>query len=62
MCGIVGIVQKESCFTELYDSLIMLQHRGQDAAGMTICDNGKLNSRKSKGLVNEVFISNTLKG
>ena len=55
MCGIVGIVQKDSCFTELYDSLIMLQHRGQDAAGMTICDNGKLNSRKSKGLVNEVF-------
>lgn len=55
MCGIVGIVQKDSCFTELYDSLIMLQHRGQDAAGITICENGKLNSRKSKGLVNEVF-------
>ena len=55
MCGIVGIVQKEECFTELYDSLIMLQHRGQDAAGMTICENGKLNSRKAKGLVKEVF-------
>ena len=37
MCGIVGIVQKDNCFTDLYDSLIMLQHRGQDAAGMTIC-------------------------
>ena len=35
MCGIVGIVQKDSCFTELYDSLIKLQHRGQDAAGIT---------------------------
>ena len=55
MCGIVGIVQQENCFTELYDALIMLQHRGQDAAGMTVCDNGHLHSRKSKGLVKEVF-------
>ena len=55
MCGIVGIVQKDNCFTDLYDSLIMLQHRGQDAAGMTICENGKLSSRKAKGLVKEVF-------
>tara|TARA_B100000214_G_scaffold84196_2_gene57370 strand:+ start:160 stop:1620 length:1461 start_codon:yes stop_codon:yes gene_type:complete len=55
MCGIVGVVQKENCFTELYDALIMLQHRGQDAAGITICDRGNLNSRKSKGFVREVF-------
>ena len=55
MCGIVGIVQKDNCFTELYDSLIMLQHRGQDAAGITVCENGRLNSRKAKGLVKEVF-------
>ena len=55
MCGIVGIVQQENCFTELYDALIMLQHRGQDAAGMTVCENGHLHSRKSKGLVKEVF-------
>ena len=55
MCGIVGIVQKDNCFTELYDALIMLQHRGQDAAGITICEGGTLNSRKSKGFVREVF-------
>ena len=55
MCWIVGIVQKDDCFTELYDSLIMLQHRGQDAAGMTVCKKGNLHSRKSKGLVSEVF-------
>ena len=55
MCGIVGLVQKDDCFTELYDSLIMLQHRGQDAAGMTVCKKGNLHSRKSKGLVSEVF-------
>ncbi len=55
MCGIVGIVQKDNCFTELYDALIMLQHRGQDAAGITISEGGTLNSRKSKGFVREVF-------
>ena len=33
MCGIVGVVQDKDCFTELYDAMIMLQHRGQDAAG-----------------------------
>ena len=55
MCGIVGIVQKDNCFTELYDALIMLQHRGQDAAGITICEGENLHSRKSKGFVREVF-------
>ena len=49
MCGIVGVVQDKDCFTELYDALIMLQHRGQDAAGITICNGDHLNSRKSKG-------------
>mgnify|MGYP001418504994 CR=1 FL=1 len=55
MCGIVGVVQSEDCFTELYDSLLMLQHRGQDAAGITICENDHLHSRRAKGLVREVF-------
>ena len=58
MCGIVGVVQDKVCFTELYDALIMLQHRGQDAAGITICNGDHLNSRKSKGLVREVFNQN----
>ena len=58
MCGIVGVVQDKDCFTELYDALIMLQHRGQDAAGITICNGDHLNSRKSKGLVREVFNQN----
>ena len=58
MCGIVGVVQDKDCFTELYDALIMLQHRGQDAAGITICNGDYLNSRKSKGLVREVFNQN----
>ena len=61
MCGIVGIVQKDNCFTDLYDSLIMLQHRGQDAAGMTICENGKLSSRKQKVWSKKFLINSILK-
>jgi amidophosphoribosyltransferase len=39
----------------LYDTLTVLQHRGQDAAGIMTCDNGKLNLRKDNGLVKDVF-------
>ncbi|MDB4243823.1 amidophosphoribosyltransferase [Gammaproteobacteria bacterium] len=56
MCGIVGISSETDVAGEIYDSLLMLQHRGQDAAGMVVCDaNGKLNSRKSMGYVRDVF-------
>ena len=56
MCGIVGISAESNVAGELYDSMLMLQHRGQDAAGMVVSDNkGRLNSRKSKGYVRDVF-------
>ena len=59
MCGIVGISAETNVAAEIYDSLLMLQHRGQDAAGMVVCDlNGKLNSRKSMGYVRDVFQQN----
>ena len=38
MCGIVGISAESNVAAEIYDSLLMLQHRGQDAAGFTVCD------------------------
>ena len=38
MCGIVGISAETNVAAEIYDSLLMLQHRGQDAAGMVVCD------------------------
>ena len=38
MCGIVGISAESNVAGEIYDSLLMLQHRGQDAAGMVVCD------------------------
>ena len=50
MCGIVGISAETNIAAEIYDSLLMLQHRGQDAAGMVVCDsNDRLHSRKSMG-------------
>ena len=59
MCGIVGISAESNVAAEIYDSLLMLQHRGQDAAGMVVCDSeGKLNSRKSMGNVRDVFQQN----
>ncbi|MDR2212982.1 MAG: amidophosphoribosyltransferase [Pseudomonadales bacterium] len=55
MCGIVGIVGKANVNLALYDSLTVLQHRGQDAAGIMTYDNGKVNLRKDNGLVRDVF-------
>jgi len=57
MCGIVGISAESNVAAEIYDSLLMLQHRGQDAAGITVCNSeDKLSTRKSKGYVRDVFV------
>jgi amidophosphoribosyltransferase len=55
MCGIVGIVGQEPVNQALYDALTVLQHRGQDAAGIMTDDGGRLRVRKSNGLVRDVF-------
>lgn len=55
MCGIVGIVGKSSVNQSLYDALTVLQHRGQDAAGIVTCHEGRLYLRKDNGLVRDVF-------
>ncbi|NIR29503.1 MAG: amidophosphoribosyltransferase [Gammaproteobacteria bacterium] len=55
MCGIVGIVGKESVNQALYDGLTVLQHRGQDAAGIATCEGNRLYLHKRKGLVRDVF-------
>lgn len=54
MCGIIGIHSNESVAQQLYDGLMMLQHRGQDAAGMVTYD-GQLHMLKNDGLATEVF-------
>ena len=55
MCGLVGVVTSQDVGVCLYDTLTVLQHRGQDAAGIMTSDNGKLNLRKDNGLVKDVF-------
>lgn len=55
MCGIIGIVAKTPVNQAIYDGLTVLQHRGQDAAGMVTCDESKLYLRKDNGLVRDVF-------
>ena len=55
MCGLVGVVVSKDAGVCLYDTLTVLQHRGQDAAGIMTSDNGKLNLRKNNGLVKDVF-------
>ena len=56
MCGIVGISAETNVAAEIYDALLMLQHRGQDAAGISVCSSeDQLNSRKSMGYVRDVF-------
>ncbi len=55
MCGIVGIVGKQFVNQLIYDGLTVLQHRGQDAAGMMTYHDRRLYLRKSNGLVRDVF-------
>jgi len=55
MCGIVGIVSHEPVNQEIYDALTVLQHRGQDAAGMVTSDGQHLQLRKANGFVRDVF-------
>ena len=57
MCGIVGIKsKKENVCLSIYNALTVLQHRGQDAAGMAVSDkDGFLSMHKDNGLVRDVF-------
>ncbi|RLA06395.1 MAG: amidophosphoribosyltransferase, partial [Gammaproteobacteria bacterium] len=61
MCGIIGISAINSVNQDLYDGLLLLQHRGQDAAGISTCsDNGRVHTRKAPGLVRDVFLKSHL--
>lgn len=55
MCGIVGIVGRTSVNQPIYDALTVLQHRGQDAAGIVTVDGNAFRLRKANGLVKDVF-------
>ncbi len=51
MCGIIGIVGKQAVTPSIYDALTILQHRGQDAAGIATLDGHKIRLCKGNGLV-----------
>ena len=56
MCGFIGILKAPLVVNELYDGLIAIQHRGQDAAGILTCDaRGVFHSHKAGGLVRDIF-------
>ncbi|MDV4143944.1 MULTISPECIES: amidophosphoribosyltransferase [Shimia] len=56
MCGILGIANRnDDVFAEIYDGLLMLQHRGQDASGMVTYTGEFFRERKENGLVKDVF-------
>ena len=55
MCGILGVVSRQPVNQLLYDGLLLLQHRGQDAAGIATADRRSFSLHKGNGLVRDVF-------
>lgn len=55
MCGIVGFISHKPVALELYESLLHLQHRGQDTAGILTCDE-RMHLKVGRGLASEVFL------
>lgn len=55
MCGVVGIVSTAPVNQMLYDALLLLQHRGQDAAGIATAHGKRINIARGNGLVRDVF-------
>ncbi len=61
MCGVIGIVSHNNVASTIYECLTVLQHRGQDAAGIATCDYRKIALVKDNGLVRDVFNSENVK-
>ena len=57
MCGVVGVAAHEPVNQVLYDALTVLQHRGQDAAGIVTMKDGRFYLRKDNGMVRDVFMT-----
>lgn len=55
MCGIIAIYEQENVIQDIYDGLTVLQHRGQDAAGISTYDGKQFHIKKGNGLVRDVF-------
>jgi amidophosphoribosyltransferase len=62
MCGIVGVISKEPVNQLIYDALLLLQHRGQDAAGIVTMQGTKCFMHKANGMVRDVFRTRNMRG
>ena len=62
MCGIVGVVSTDQCNQQIYDSLLLLQHRGQDSTGIATMDGSVFHINKSKGQVREAYRTRDMRG
>ncbi len=62
MCGVVGIYGTDNVAYEIYDAMIVLQHRGQDACGIVTYDGRKFNMHKNLGLTRDVFTPKIMHG
>ena len=56
MCGIVGIVSSDDVNQQIYDSLLLLQHRGQDSTGIATMENTIFHIHKAKGQVSNCLL------
>ncbi len=63
MCGIVGMVGTGPVNQDIYDALLLLQHRGQDATGIATAEaNGVMHNAKAQGMVREAFRTRDMRG
>ncbi|WP_348756425.1 amidophosphoribosyltransferase [uncultured Aquincola sp.] len=62
MCGIVGVISHAPVNQLIYDALLLLQHRGQDAAGIVTMQGTKCFMHKARGMVRDVFRTRNMRG
>jgi len=62
MCGIVGLVSSQPANQQVYDALLLLQHRGQDSTGITTNEGSVFHSHKVKGQVREAYRTRDMRG
>jgi len=62
MCGIVGIVSSQPANQQVYDALLLLQHRGQDSTGIATAEGNTFHSHKVKGQVREAYRTRDMRG
>jgi len=62
MCGIVGAISRTPVNQLIYDALLLLQHRGQDAAGIVTMQGTKCFMHKARGMVRDVFRTRNMRG